>query len=108
LGALSEGVMAAGVAFEARDVVMERDTVAETELFYARADTDDDAGGFVSENARRRHGAVVDFFDIRRANAASGYLDKDFARADARDGQGFKAKVVWAAIDDGAHGFRNF
>jgi hypothetical protein len=108
LGALGEGVMAAGVAFEARDMVMQRDAVAHAELFHARTDTDDGAGGFVSENARRRHSAIVDFFDVGWANAASSDLDKDFVRADARDGQAFKAKVVRAAIDDGAHGFRNF
>jgi hypothetical protein len=108
LGALGEGMMAAGVAFEARDVVMQRDALPNTESFHARTDTDDGAGGFVSEDARRRHRTVVDFFDVGWTNAASGDLDKDFVRADARDGQSFKAKVVWAAIDDGAHGFRNF
>ncbi len=61
----------------------------------------------MAEDARRRHGAVMDFFDVGRADAADGDLDEQFVRADARDGHGFEAQVVDAAINDGAHGFRD-
>jgi hypothetical protein len=59
----------------------------------------------VAEDARGRDGAVLDFFDVRRADAANGDFDEEFVRADARDGDGFEAEVVDAAINDGAHGF---
>jgi hypothetical protein len=108
LGTLGKCMMAAGMAFEARNVMMQRDAFSGAELFHASANADDGAGRFVSENARRPHSAIVDFFDVCRANATSGNLNEDLMPADARNGQGFDAKVVWAAINDGAHGFRNF
>jgi hypothetical protein len=107
--ALGEGVMPAKMAIEARDMVVQGDAVADFEA--AREDarptanTDDGAGGFVAEDARRRHGAVLDFFDVSGADATHGDLDEQFVGADARDGHGFEAQVVYAAIDDGAHGF---
>ena len=69
------------------------------------ADFDDGAGGFVAEDARGRDGAVLDFFDVGGADAADGDFDEQFVRADARDGDGFEAEIVDAAINDGAHGF---
>jgi hypothetical protein len=93
------------MAIEARDMVVQGDAVAGLEATHARARADDGAGGFVSENARRRHGAVLDFFDVGGADAADGDFDEQFVGADARDGDGFEAQVVHAAIDDGAHGF---
>jgi hypothetical protein len=59
----------------------------------------------MTEEARGRHGAVLDFFDVGGADAAHGDLDEEFVGADAGDGDGFEAEVVHAAIDDGAHGF---
>ena len=69
------------------------------------ADFDDGAGGFVAEDARGRDEAVLDFFDVGGADAADGDLDEQFVRAEARDGDGFEAEVVDAAINNGAHGF---
>jgi hypothetical protein len=48
---------------------------------------------------------MPDFFDVGGADAADGDLDEEFVRADARDGHGFEAQVIDAAINDGAHGF---
>ena len=59
----------------------------------------------MAEDSRRRHGAGLDFFDVGGADAAGGDFDEQFVGADARDGDGFEAQVVHAAIDDGAHGF---
>jgi hypothetical protein len=75
--------------------------------FEPAADFDDGSGGFVAEDARGRDGAVLDFFDVGGADAADGDLDEEFMGADARDGDGFEAQVVDAAINDGAHGFGN-
>jgi len=58
----------------------------------------------MAEDARGWDGAVLDFFDVGGADAADGDLDKEFIRAEARDGDGFEAQIVDAAIDDGAHG----
>ena len=75
---------------------------------FVATDFDDGAGGFVAEDARGRDGAVLDFFDVGGADAADGDLDEEFAGGNPRDGDGFEAQVVDAAINDGAHGFGNF
>jgi hypothetical protein len=106
-GALGERSMAAGVTFQARDVVMQRDTIADPETFGALANLHDGAGGFVSENPRRWDGAVMDFFDVGRTDATDGDFDEEFARADFGDGQSLNAEVIRAAIDDRLHGFRD-
>ena len=61
----------------------------------------------MAEDARGRDGAVMDFLDVSRADATHGDLDEQLAGADARDRNGFEAQVVDAAINDGAHGFRD-
>ena len=61
----------------------------------------------MAEDARGRDRAVLDFFDVGGADAADGDLDEEFMGAEARDGHGFEAQVVHAAINDGAHGFGN-
>ncbi len=105
--ALGKRVVAAGVAFQAGDMVMQRDAVADAKSADARADFNDGAGGFMAENTRRRDGAVVDFFYVGRTDTAGGDLNQDFAAGDARHGDCFEAKVLQAAIDDGAHGVGN-
>jgi hypothetical protein len=59
------------------------------------------------KHARRRHGAVLDFFYVRRANAARGHFNQQFIRTDARHRQSFQAKIVRTAINNGTHGSRN-
>jgi hypothetical protein len=108
---LGEGAVTAEMAVQARDVMVQRNAVADFEV--AREDarpttnTDDGSGGFMSEDAGRRDGAMEDFFDVGGADAAHGNLDEEFMGADAGYGDGFEAQVVDAAIDDGAHGFRD-
>jgi ATP-dependent DNA ligase len=104
---LSEGLVAAKMAIQARDMVVQGDAVADAKASYPRPHFDDCAGGFVSKNARRRDSAVMDLFDVGRADAASGDFDQQFAGLDLRDRQGFQAKVIRAAIDNGGHGVRN-
>jgi hypothetical protein len=87
--------------------MVQGNAVADSEASRARAYVDDGAGGFVSEDARRRDGAVLDFFDVGGADTADGHFDEQFVRADARDGDGLDAEIVWTAIDGGAHGFRD-
>ena len=59
----------------------------------------------MAEDARGRDGAVLDFFDVGGADAADGDLDEEFMGANTRDGDGFEAQVIDAAVNDGAHGF---
>ena len=63
-------------------------------------------GGFMAEDARRRHRAVLDFLDVGRADAAHRHPDQQLARADARNGHRLDAQVVRAAIDYRPHRFR--
>ena len=81
--------------------------VARPEAARAGTDADDGPGGFMAEDAGRRDGPVMDLFNVGGANAAGGHLHKDVALADAGDGDGFEAEIIWAAIDNGAHGFGN-
>ena len=105
--ALGEGVMPAKMAVQARHVMVQGDAVADfpPQIRDPRPQLRNHAGGFVSEDARGRDGAELDFLDVGGADAAGGDADEEFAGADARDGNGFDAQVVDAAIDDGAHGF---
>jgi hypothetical protein len=95
------------MAIEARDMVVQGDAVANLppQTRDPRPQLRNYAGGFVSEDARWRHGAMLDLFDVGGADATHGDLDEQFVGADAGDGDGFEAQVVNAAIDDGAHGF---
>jgi hypothetical protein len=104
---LGEGVMPAKMAIEARDMVVQGDAVANLppQTRDPRPQLRNYAGGFVAEDARRRHGAVLDFFDVSGADATHGDLDEQFVGADARDGHGFQTEIVHAVINDGAHGF---
>ncbi len=107
-GALSERAVAAEMAVQAGHVMVERHAVADFEFPHALADARDGAGGFVAENARRRHGAVLNFFDVSGADAAHGHLDQQVPRPEARDGHGLQAEVVGPAVNDGAHYGRRF
>jgi hypothetical protein len=68
----------------------------------------DGAGGFVSKDPRRWHRAILNFFYVRWANPARGNFDEQLVPANARHGYSFDAQNIWASINDGAHGFRNF
>jgi hypothetical protein len=74
------------MAFEARDVMMQGDSVSDLELFHAASDSNDCSRRFMAENARRRHGAIVNFFYVSRTNATDGDFDEQFPRADFRHG----------------------
>lgn len=61
----------------------------------------------MSVDARRGDKSVMDFFDVSRTNTAGSYFNQKLVRADVRDRDSFKAQVVDAAINNGAHGLRN-
>ena len=107
-GTLGKSSMAASVAFEAGHVVMQRDAVADFEFSDTFADLDDGAGGFVAENAGRRNGSILDFFDVGRTDAAGGDFDQEIAGLDLGYRQRFDSQIVWAPIDDCLHGRRNY
>ena len=101
--ALRWRVLAAVVARAAGNVMEAHHTVAYGKVGDSRTHRGDYAGHFVAEDARRRVRAHVNLLEVGAANAAGGDLDQQFARPDARDRHGFKAHVVNAAIDHGAH-----
>ncbi len=82
--ALSEGPMPARVALEAWHVMMQGDAVADAKPPDTRAETNNGAGGFMSEDARGRDGAVLDFLDVGWTNTADGDLDEQFVGSDTR------------------------
>jgi hypothetical protein len=49
----------------------------------------------------------VDLLQIGAADSAGVNLDKDFAKADLGNGNGFYTYVVDSTIDGGTHGGRN-
>jgi hypothetical protein len=97
--------MAAGVALEAGHVMVQGDSFAHFERPYARAEAHNGSGGFMTEDARRRDGSVMDFLDIGWTNATNGHLDQQFMRADARHLHGFEPEVIGPAVNDRSHCF---
>ena len=97
------------MAVQARHVMVQGDAVANLppQPRDPRPQLRNHAGSFMAENARRRDGAILDFFNVGGADATHGDFDEQFAGADARDGHDFEAQVIYAAIDDGTHGFGN-
>ena len=71
------------------------------------ADSGDDAGSFVSEDARRGMGAGGNLLEVGAADAAGVNADENFSGTDFGDGDSFEADVVHAAVDCGQHGRRN-
>jgi len=86
-------------------MMMQGNAIADFEFFDSCADFRDDASGFMTEDARRRDGCILDFFDVGRADSASGDFYEQFIGFDLWNGDGFDAKVVGAAIDDCEHLF---
>jgi hypothetical protein len=56
-------------------MVVQRDPLPDLESSDLRLGVDDRTGRFMPKNARRWHGAVLDFLDVRRAHTANGYPD---------------------------------
>jgi hypothetical protein len=83
--------------------MMHGDAITTLESAHPRADAHDCAGGFVPENPRRRHRAVLDFLDVGGTHTTRGDFHEQIARADARDRQALEAKIIGAAINYRAH-----
>ena len=84
-------------------MVMQGHAVADAELPDPGPDFGDDARRFVSEDARRGHGAVLDFLDVGGANAATATLTSNSPRWMGGTGTVSRRRSFGAAIDDGAH-----
>ena len=105
LCALRKGAMGTVVALKTRHVMVQRHPLANLEASGLRASPNNHTRRLMPKNTRRRNGAILDFFDVGRANAADGHFHQQFTGADAWDRDVFEAQIVWAAIHDGAHGF---
>jgi hypothetical protein len=57
-------------------MVMQRDPVACGEAFHSAAHAHNGAGRFVAEDPRRRDRAILDLFDVGRADPAHRYFDQ--------------------------------
>ena len=79
------------------------DAVAGLELANAAAGFDDGAGELVAENLRRMDEAVLNFLDVRAADAAGSHAEKNLTLADLRNRYGFDHDAALAAINAGAH-----
>jgi hypothetical protein len=84
------------------------DAFARAVLSDAFADGGDRAGSLVPEDTRSGMGAGRDFLEVGTADAAGMDADQHFAGANLRDGDGFKADVVDAAVDRSLHGGWDF
>ena len=103
LGALSIGTVPTSVAIQAGHMMMQRHTIAHAPAFHPRANLHQRAGSFMPKNARSGHGAVLNFFYIRRTHPAGGHLHQDLVRAAARYGHSFHAQIIHTAIHHGLH-----
>src|SRR5258708_7353 len=95
--------MPAEMTVAAGHMVVQRDPVADFEILQPGSDTNDGSRCFVSEDSRRRNGAMMNFLDVGGADSARGDLDEEFARAGAGHGNRFNAKLIDAAINHGPH-----
>ena len=77
------------------------------EAGFTPTDFNDGAGSFVAKDARGRDEAVMDFFYVSGTDTADGDFDEKLIWTYGRDRDGLEAQVVRAAINDGAHGFRD-
>jgi hypothetical protein len=104
---LGKGLVAAKVAFKAWDMVMQGHALANGKTTHKRSNFNDNTRRFMPKNARRRDSAVVNLFNVRGANPASGHLDQKIGGLDAGDGERFQSKVIRPAINDRRHVFGN-
>jgi len=99
--------VAAVIAFPARDMVEDHDTIACLKVGYALADCSDNTRGFMAEDAGGGMRAGGDFFQVRSADAATVNADEYFSGVDGRNRNGLHAYVVLTVIDGGEHGGGN-
>ena len=102
-GALREGLLAAVIALAARDVMIDHYAIADGKVCDARAGSDNGARHLVAKDARSGVRSQMNLLQIRAADAACGDFDQQLARADCGHRHGFKAQIVYAAIDNGTH-----
>lgn len=102
--ALSKSLILTVETLSTRNVVEDHDAVAGAVVTDTLAHGGDDAGGFVSEDARSGVRAGGNFLEVGAANAAGVDADEEFSGTDGGDGDSFEADVVYAAINGGLHG----
>jgi hypothetical protein len=101
---LRKGAVATEMAGHARNVMMQSDAITHPEAAHARADPNNGSGCFVTKNPRRWHSAILNFFDVSRANPADRDFDEHLIRTDVRDRDNLDAQIIRPAINDGPHG----
>ena len=79
------------------------DAVTFLPLAHSGTDGGDGAGNLMPEYLRRLDEAMLNFFEVRTANAASCHPDQNFAFGYFRDRDKLRAYAAWAAIHPGAH-----
>ena len=105
--ALRISAVATDVTFQTGNVMMQAHTIPDVETANPCADPGDESRSLMSENPGRRNGAVLDFLDIRRANAADGHFHQDFIGPDGGHRDDFDPQIVYPPIDQGVHFFGN-
>ena len=103
-GALGERLVLTVETLATRNVVKDHDAIATAVVVDLFTDCGNDAGGFVSKDARGGVGACGNLLEVGAADAAGVDADEHLAGADRGDGDGFEADVVHAAIHGGLHG----
>jgi len=95
--------MLAVIAFAAGDVMEDDDTVARSKLPDSSPDGGYFSRSFVPKDARSRMRASGDLLEVGTADSASVNPQKKLSRTDLRNGDGFKADVVYPAVNRGQH-----
>src|SRR5262249_26858153 len=100
---LRKDFVAAVITLAARNVVKDHHPVAGPEIRYARTDRRNLSRRFMAENPGRRMRTRHNLFQVGAADAAGMHADQYLSSADFRDGNGFQANIVLAAIHGGLH-----
>jgi hypothetical protein len=92
------------VAFETRNMVVQRDAVAHDKPLHLRASLDNGAGRLVPEHTRGRNCAVLDLLDISGANPTNRNANQHLVLSNSRDGYRLQSKLRGPTVDNRVHG----
>jgi hypothetical protein len=84
-------------------MMMKRHALTDSKRSHKRPHADNRAGGLMTENARWRHRAELDFLYVSWTNAARSHLHEHLVGADAGNRQSFHAQIVDTSIDNRSH-----
>jgi hypothetical protein len=95
--------MPAGMAFQARHVVMQGNPIADFKPAHFAPRTHNRPSGFMPKNPWGWDSAVMNFLNVRRADTTSGNLYQQLIRANLRNWHSLDSNVINPAVNCRLH-----